>query len=34
MIDNKKICVVLPAYNAGRTLERSQKAAAIVTGAA
>ena len=22
MIDNKKICVVLPAYNAGRTLER------------
>jgi glycosyltransferase involved in cell wall biosynthesis len=23
MIDNKKICVVLPAYNAGRTLERT-----------
>lgn len=23
MIDNKKICVVLPAYNAGKTLERT-----------
>ena len=23
MIDNKKVCVVLPAYNAGRTLERT-----------
>src|ERR1700721_2028947 len=23
MIDNKKVCVVMPAYNAGRTLERT-----------